>query len=135
MNDEPEDDDVHLGVPNPHQVAQDQRNGPQPPDLADQFPGAGSGPPQGSIPPDTVQGPVTNKHLREAVVALMQALGMIINHEFKIHLDQLEWSNVAGKEMVDGLSKGENPSPPDSQARPKTAEETAAEADRVAALL
>ena len=35
--------------------------------------------------------------------------------------------------MVDGLSKGENPSPPDSQARPKTAEEIAAEADRVAA--
>ena len=59
MNDEPDDDDVHLDVPNARQVAQDQRHGPQPPDLADQFPGAGSGPPQGSVAPDNVPGPVT----------------------------------------------------------------------------
>ena len=51
---------------------------------------------------------------------------MNITPVFKIHLDQLELSHEAGNEvlakMVDKLSKGENPSPPDTQARPKTAE-------------
>ena len=122
MTDEPEDNDV----PKPRQVAQAQRNGPPTPALVDQFPGDGNGTPPGSDAPGTLQGPVTNKHLREAVVALMLAHGMHISQDFEVHLDHLEQANMAGHEildkMVEYLVRGENLSPPEPQRRAPTAE-------------
>ena len=76
LTDEPVEDNVQSGVPTPRQVAQALKNGPPTPAIVDQFPGAGNGTPLGSDAPGTIQGLVTKKHIREAVVALMQAHGM-----------------------------------------------------------
>ena len=105
MTDAPEDDDVQLGVQTPRQVAQARRNGPPTPVLVDQFPGAGNGTPPGSDAPGTIQGQVTNKHLKEAVVALMKAHGMPISQAFEVHLDHLEQANMVGHELLDKMER------------------------------
>ena len=152
-----EEGDVSLNGPSDRQAAQDRRHGQEPPDLSGHFPGTSSGQqqgqhppavgrqvqgnasgqPQGSGAPITDPGTVDNKKLREAVGGLMQALSMTISQEFSTHLDQLEMSQEAGQEilsqMVDKLSKGENPSPPGYQVRPPTATEISAAATRAAA--
>ena len=101
------------------------------------MPGTASGQPQGSGAPITDLGTVDNKKLREAVGGLMQALSMTISQEFSTYLDQLEMSQEAGhkilSQMVDKLSKGENPSPPGYQVRPPTTAEISAAATRAAA--